>query len=98
LPIFVLFVDLSSAFDHVIRKWLFKSIYIRFPSNANITCIKILENTTTAFADTPDDKFIISSGVRQGGPESPFLYNLLMDFVMRVFIQECKKENVKYVV
>ena len=30
-PVFVLFVKLSAAFDHVIRNWLFLSIYQRFP-------------------------------------------------------------------
>ena len=48
-PIYALFIDLSAAFDHIIRSWLFKSI---------------------------------SLSVRQGGPESPPLYNLYMDFVI----------------
>ena len=33
-------------------------------------------------------------GVQQGGPESPTLYNLYMDYVMRVFLIECKKLGV----
>ena len=79
MPIFVLLVDLNSAFDHVVRKWLFQSIYMRFPNNAKTTCIQILESiyehTTTALSETPKDKFTTSSGVRQGGPENPFLFN-----------------------
>ena len=35
-------------------------------------------------------------GVRQGGPESPPLYNLYMDYVMRVFMQKCEENNVKF--
>ena len=27
-PLYILFVDLTAAFDHVVRAWLFKSIYI----------------------------------------------------------------------
>lgn len=34
--------------------------------------------------------FKTSSGVRQGGPESPCLFNLYLDFVMRLFIERCK--------
>ena len=99
-PVYLLFIDLSSAFDHVIRKWLFKSIYQRFPANANVTLIKLLEalynNTTTALADNPDDVFQLLSGVRQGGPESPPLYNLYMDYVMRVFMHICETEDIKF--
>ena len=37
-----------------------------------------------------DVTFKTTSGVRQGGPESPFLFNLYIDFVMRVFIEKCQ--------
>lgn len=99
-PIYLLFIDLSSAFDHVIREWLFKSIYQRFPPNSDITMIKLLEAlynyTTTALAENPDDIFQLLSGVRQGGPESPPLYNLYMDYVMRVFMDTCQTEGIKF--
>ena len=97
---YVLFVDLSAAFDHVNRDWLFKSIKLRFPEGTDHHAFDLLEslysNTTTALAETPDNKFQLSSGVRQGGPESPFLYNLYMDFVMRTFMDECKAEGVEF--
>jgi len=41
--------------------------------------------------------FELTSGVRQGGPESPLLYNLYMDFVMRVYLQKCKQEGVNFI-
>ena len=91
---------LSSAFDHAIRKWLFKSIYQRFPPNADVTLIKLLEtlysHTTTALADNLDDVFRLLSGVRQGGSESPTLYNLYMDYVMRIFMDICKTEDIEF--
>ena len=66
---------MSSAFDHVIREGLFKSIYQRFPPDAEVTVIRLLEalykHTTTALAENPDDNFRLISGVRQGEPESP---------------------------
>ena len=99
-PTFALFVDLSAAFDHVERSWLFKSIRMRFPNGKNENVIKLFESlyscTTTALSETPDDKFELNVGVRQGGPESPMLYNLYMDFVMRIYLNECEKEGIKF--
>ena len=99
-PTFILFVDLSAAFDHINRKWLFKSIKQRFPASADLNLIHLLESlyshTTTALAESPDDLFEITSGVRQGGPESPILYNLYMDFVMRIFLDTCKSKNIQF--
>ena len=89
-PVFFLFVDLSSAFDHVVRKWLFATIHQRLPPDTDTTLFDIIESlyhyTTTALSETPDDVFELTTGVRQGGPESPPLYNLFMDYVMRVFV------------
>ena len=101
MPVYALFIDLSAAFDHIVRSWLFKSVYVRFPkSSPQIKLIKILEavykHTTTSLAETPDDIFELYSGVRQGGPESPPLYNLYMDFVMRIFNEECEKSGIKF--
>ena len=99
-PVYTLFVDLSAAFDHVIRQWMFKSIYQRFPIHANTTIIQLIEAlyqyTTTSLAEMPDDLFELLLGVRQGGPESPPLYNLYMDYVMRVFMEQCKKLDIKF--
>ena len=49
-------------------------------------------------ANAPDDIFQLTSGVRQGGPESPLLYNLYMDYVMHVCMAEQGIEflNLKY--
>ena len=101
MPVYALFIDLSAAFDHIVRSWLFKSLYLRFPkSSPQIKLIKILEavykHTTTSLAETPDDIFELFSGVRQGGPESPPLNNLYMDFVMRIFNEECEKSGIKF--
>ena len=37
--------------------------------------------------------FLTTAGVRQGGPESPPLFNLYIDFVMRVFMDKCSKDK-----
>ena len=47
-------------------------------------------------AGTPDDIFPLNVGVRQGGPESPMLYNLFMDFIMRIYLTTCKAKDIKF--
>ena len=100
VPVYTLFIDLSAAFDHVDRKWLFKSIRQRLPEGWNAKLFQLLESlyhyTTTALAEAEDDIFELTSGVRQGGPESPILYNLFMDYVMRVFLDTCKEKGVSF--
>ena len=99
-PTYLLFVDLTAAFDHVVRKRMFQSIYQRLPPREDTTLIELLEAlysyTTTSLAETPDDIFELLLGVRQGGPESPPLYNLLMDYVMRIFMDVCEKREIKF--
>ena len=79
---------------------MFQSIYKRLPAESNKNLFKLLESiymhTTTALAEDPDNIFEITSGVRQGGPESPCLYNLYMGYVMRIFIEKAKRAGVKF--
>ena len=100
-PLYILFVDLTAAFDHVVRAWLFKYIYQRLPPGADTTLIKILqtlyESLTTALSETPEDIIELILGVRQGGPESPSLYNLFMDYVMRIYTHQCEEEDIKFI-
>ena len=99
-PVYVLFVDLTAAFDHINRKWLFKSIKTRFSRDQDVKLIEILEKlydyTTTSIVECPEDDFEITLGVRQGGPESPMLFNLFLDFVMRVFMDSCNEKDINF--
>ena len=99
-PVFLLFVDLTAAFDHFEREWLFKTIYQRFSNDEEKKTTKLIESiysyTTIALAETPDDIFRLTSGVRQGGPESLMLYNLYIDYVMRIFINASQKQNIRF--
>ena len=99
-PVYLLFVDLSAAIDHVERSWLFLSISKMMKNQNGVKLFELLQSlysrTTTALAQTPDDKFDVKCGVRQGGPESPLPYNLLMDYVMRVYLEECDKGNISF--
>ena len=99
--IYVLFVDLTAAFDHIERRWLFKTIKQRLQNEMDCKLFDLLEtlysSTTTALAEHELDKFIVELGVRQGGPESPLLFNLFIDYVMRVFLEECKTQKVDFI-
>ena len=99
--VFVLFVDLTAAFDHVDRKWMFSSIHQRLSPNTNTKLFELMESiykyTTTALKDNPDDIFETALGVRQGGPESPSLFNLYIDYVMRVFLKLCTQKRIKFI-
>ena len=52
-------MDLTAAFDHVERGWLFETIRGRFTAGNDITIIKLIEclyeSTTAILAETPDD-------------------------------------------
>ena len=55
-----------------------------YKSTGGYTCI---------LGTKPDDTFNISSGVRQGAVESPPLFNILMDMVIRTAIGELENED-----
>ena len=99
-PVYVLFVDLTAAFDHIDRDWLFKMIKQRLPKNANNILFELIKElytyTTTALADYQEAIFELTLGVRQGGPESPMLFNIYIDYVIRVFLNICKEKGVHF--
>ena len=100
--LYTCFVDLSAAYDHINRQFLFHSIRNRIPSGERVDCIEILNelyNSTKSFMSDDDpitDLFPTSSGVRQGGNESPNLFNLYIDYALRVFRNRCDSENLTH--
>ena len=94
--VYLPFVDLTAAFDHISRNWLFESARLRFTERENLKLFDILEtlyHKTTLTYHEAQSTFLVSSGVRQEGSESPCLFNLYIDFVMHVFINKCMKDN-----
>ena len=94
--VYLLFVDLTAAFDHISRNWLFESVQLCFIERDNLKLFDILEmlyHKTMLTYHEAQSTFLVSSGVRQGGSESPCLFNLYIDFVMHVFISNCMKNN-----
>ena len=99
-PVYSVFIDLTAAFDHVERNWMFKTIHQRFQLDDDKKLIELLESiyshTTTALSQSPNDIFDILLGVRQGGPESPLLFNLYIDYVMRIFHEQCTSKQINF--
>ena len=91
--LYTCYVDLSAAYDHIPRKFLFHSIHNRLPPG-KYTCIdiveKLYERTRAVMkGDTLDDAFEYTSGVRQGGNESGAFYNMYADYAIRVWRDKC---------
>ena len=94
--LYICFIDLSAAFDHINREMLFKTIKNRLPESSTTTTVDIIQNLydfTKSFmqGDTPNEAFRTESGVRQGGVEGPPLYNFYSDYSLRVYSD--KKET-----
>ena len=98
---FLLFVDLSAAFDKLNRYFYWKPIKVRFKPGTNTKIINLLghlySSTSAEIKGNESLVFNIETGVFQGGPESPILYNLFMDYVMRIFMLKCTEEKVKFI-
>ena len=59
-------------------------------------CVRIIEelyNKTLSCMKNDDNFFETSSGVRQGGSESPCLFNLYLDYTMRIYEHEAKDQD-----
>ena len=87
-------VDLTAAFDCV--PMLFNSIRLCFPEGENVKLLYILEKfyqKTSLTYQEPLVTFLVTSNVLQVRPESPSLFNLYIDFVMRVFMNDYTKDN-----
>jgi hypothetical protein len=99
--VYCAFVDLTAAFDTIQRPWLFKILRSRLGdpdnSNNNINVLEALYNSTSVHIaeDEVSLAFELLAGVRQGGPESPSLFCLLMDWVMGIFELRAAKIGLK---
>ena len=94
--VYILFVDLTAAYDWCVRKWLFHSIFNRIdPENVSVmNCVKIMEelySKTESVMKGETEYFETTCGVRQGGSESPNLFNLFLDYIMRIYNNEAEK-------
>ena len=85
-PLYLLFVILTAAFDCIPRRWLFSSIRLCFSEGESVKLFYILRKFHQKLSLTYQEAqvtFLVTSDACQRGPESPCLFNLYIDFVMR---------------
>ena len=82
-PLFICFIDLKAAYDWINRDMLFKVLDIRIKSPILVNILKIFYTGTSAAIKGSKVFFQTFTGCRQGGLESPVLFNIYMDFVLR---------------
>ena len=82
------YIDLTAAYDHVPRDFLFRILQIRTGASHLVAILRKMYEGTTAVIRGMDVKFDVLVGCRQGGQESPVLFNLYFDYVLKIVAQE----------
>ena len=93
-PLYLLFADLTAAFDHIPRDWLFQSIRMRFDNDADLKLFDILEKlysqTSLTLFHEAMTSFRVSLGVRKGGA---LLLNLYIDYVCLLYTSPSPRDG-----
>ena len=87
-PVFVAFIDLKAAYDWIPRDALFRCLDIRLRCPKLTAILRALYTGTKACIKGGKDFFETVVGCRQGALESPPLFNIYMDFVVRAARKE----------
>ena len=87
-PLVLTFVDLTAAYDHIPRDFLFRVLEFRTGAKILVYILRKLYDGTTAYISGTKVHFDILTGCRQGGLESPTLFNYYFDFVLKVCAEE----------
>ena len=82
------YIDLTAAYDHVPRDFLFKVLAMRTGATLLIAILKKMYEGTTASIKGMKTTFDVLIGCRQGGQESPCIFNYYFDYVLKVAAQE----------
>ena len=82
------FIDLKAAYDWINRDVLFKILEYRTGTPILVKLLKCMYTGTTAAIKFSQNVFETVSGCRQGGLESPCLFNIFLDFVLRCAIHK----------
>ncbi|CAH8430565.1 unnamed protein product [Schistosoma mattheei] len=97
-PTMVVFLDLKAAFDSIDREVLWQCLSLKGVPKKYINLIKALYSNTTgrvrAYGELSSE-LITSSGVRQGCPLSPFLFNFVVDVLLEITLSSSKFTGVE---
>ena len=88
----VVYIDLTAAYDHVPWDFLFRVLKMRTGAHHLIAILQKMYEGTTASMRGMKSRFDVLIGCRQGGQESPCLFNYYFDYVLKVAAHEIDKE------
>ena len=97
-PVHAAFVDFSKAFDSVPRAALWELLGVRGVDPHLLALITDLYSSNTACVaagSACSSTFPMRTGVRQGCPLSPLLFNVWMDFICRQVAAACSRQGVR---
>ena len=87
-PFIAVYIDLTAAYDHIPRDFLFRVLRFRLDAPLIIDILQLMYQGTTASIKGMKSYFNVLIGCRQGGQESPCLFNYYFDFVLKVAANE----------
>lgn len=94
----ICFVDFKKAFDSISRKRMFDIIKLYGVPDKIVSAIKALYTSTKAKVVSPDgdtEMFDIQAGVLQGDTLAPFLFILVLDYVLRISVDSLTNKGIK---
>ena len=92
-PMYIAFVESKAAYDWIPRDGLFKCLENRLKSPLLVSILRALYTGTKAYVKGSKHLYDTLVGCRQGALESPVLFNIYMDFVVRVARQDVLKKR-----
>ena len=95
----LIFVDFSKAFDSVNREKMFDILRLYGIPTKIIDAIKVLYSNTRSSVLTPDgetNQFDIVAGILQGDTLAPFLFIIVIDYIMRTSVDTINEKGLQY--
>ena len=92
------FVDFSKAFDSIDRTQMFEILGLYGIPEPIIEAIRVLYTNTTLTIMTPDgetDPFDIVAGILQGDTLAPFLFIVVLDYVLRMSLDQINTKGLQ---
>ena len=94
----LVFVDFSKAFDSVDRDRMFEILKLYGIPDKIISAIKVLYSNTTSTIMSPDGEtspFYIAGGTLQGDTLAPFLFIIVVDYVLRMSVDNISSKGLE---